>query len=135
MLRLNRWARSIPCCVTGVTGPLGRDAREGSESREPWFWTVEADDREVVYKAQRGRTPAAIATVFDTVADMEATPVGQVVVCDQGDARVVVLHPSGSVAINLQSDRMRDPRDVGVDDYGRIYVYDHGSRRILILSE
>jgi hypothetical protein len=116
-------------CVVGVTGSL---AGTGRESADPWFWTVD-DDRERVYRRKRGGKAFPIKMEFDEVTDMEVSPTNQVFVVDAGDSQIVVLGQRGSLVTTLKSPKYEDPRDVGIDDFANVYIYDKNEGRIVQL--
>ncbi len=117
-------------CVTGVTGSLGSPGRR--ESDQPWYWTVD-EDREKVFRSRPGEPIEAVKLEFDTITDIECSVQGLVFVVDRGDDQIVVLDPRGAVLTTLKGDAFEDPVDVGVDDFGRLYVYDRSSRRVVQL--
>lgn len=118
-------------CVIGVEGRL-----DGGGSSKPWFWSSD-DDREQILRGQWPQwTVEPLGEAFDDVADMEPLPTGHVVVVDVGAQRVVVLGPDGQVASALPADeRMKSPQDVGVDDFGRVWVWDRALQRIVELTD
>jgi hypothetical protein len=92
------------------------------------FWSAD-EDGEVVYRAQmRGSSPTAVNLEFEDVSDMEPAVTGQIVLVDEDLDQVILLYPNGNVALRYED--LSNPWDVGVDDYGRIYVYDSSTRRI-----
>ncbi len=124
-------------CVTGVTGRLdGRREGQGQHSDKPWFWFAD-DDRERVFRTQFPIPPdAPLALELDEVSDLEPLPTGHVLVADAGDRKLLLLNPDGTVALTLtSSERLERPADLAVDDYGRVYVYDAGRRRVVELTD
>ncbi|MCO5167795.1 MAG: hypothetical protein M9894_15725 [Planctomycetes bacterium] len=124
-------------CVTGVTGRLdGRPEGQGSHSDRPWFWSVD-EDRERVFRTQYPAAPEApLPLTFDEVSDLEPLASGHVLVVDRGERKVVLLNPDGTLAATLTtSDRLQRPFDVGADDFGRVYVFDEGGRRLIVELE
>lgn len=124
-------------CVTGVTGRLdGRPEGQGQHSDKPWFWSVD-EDRERVFRTQYPAAPeAALPLTFDEISDLEPLASGHVLVVDRGERKVVLLNPDGSVATTLAtSDRLQRPLDVATDDFGRVYVFDEGGRRLIVELE
>jgi hypothetical protein len=111
-------------CVVGITGSLGGGGRE---SASPMFWSAD-DDREHIYRWKRGGKPKPIKQEFDEISDMEVSVVNQVFVVDEGEDRVVVLGPRGSLVTVIKALRIDSPHDIGVDDYSRAYVYDKSGR-------
>ena len=110
-------------CVTGISGE-GRGV--------PTFWTVD-EDRERVFRVRmNGGLPTALEVEFEEISDIEAAVTGEVVVVDYDEERVVVLTVEGSVATTF--DDLDEPWDVGLDDYGRVYVYDGATRRVVQLG-
>lgn len=124
-------------CVTGVTGRLdGRREGQGQHSDKPWFWFAD-DDRERVFRTQFPAPPdAPLPLELDEVSDLEALPTGHVLVADGGDRKLILLDPDGAVALTLtSSERLERPSDLAVDDYGRVYVFDAGRRRVVELTD
>lgn len=124
-------------CVTGVTGRLdGRRDGQGQHSDKPWFWFAD-DDRERVFRTQFPIPPdAPLPLELDEVSDIEPLPTGDVLVADGGDRKLIVLGPDGSVVLTLTAgERLERPQDLGVDDYGRVYVFDGGRRRVVELTD
>jgi len=117
-------------CVTGVTGSLGgRSARK--ESQLPWLWTID-EDREKLYRARQDQSPRPINHEFDDVSDLEAGPNGQVFVVDFGNEHLVLISPSGQPT-PFKVKALDEPWDLGVDDFGHLFVFDGGNKRILEL--
>ena len=116
-------------CVVGVTGSL---ARTGRESADPWFWTSD-DDRERVYRRKRGGKPVSIRMEFDEITDMEVSVANQVFIVDAGEGQIVVFSQRGTQVTILKGDQFEDPQDVGIDDFGHVFVYDKNERQIVEL--
>lgn len=118
-------------CVTGVTGSLGgRSARR--ESELPWLWSID-EDREKLYVARQDKSPRALKYEFNDVSDLEAGPNGQVFVVDYGNEQLVLVSPSGAQLTPLKHKALDEPWDLGVDDFGHLFVFDGGHKRILEL--
>jgi DNA-binding beta-propeller fold protein YncE len=124
-------------CVTGVNGRLdGRREAGARFSDRPFFWFTD-DDRERVFRAPFSGAPEQVALEVDEVSDIEALPTGHVIVIDGGEGKLLVLNPQdGSVAQTLlTSERLTKAYDVGLDDYGRVYVFDGSRRRVVELAD
>ena len=81
-------------------------------------------------------TPLTPGIEIDSISDIEPLPTNQVVVVDQGNAQVHIFSPSGGLQTSVpSSDRMGKPTDVGVDDYGRIWVVDGSKKRVIELQD
>lgn len=124
-------------CVTGITGRV--DGRAGNESAKPVYWFCD-DDGELLYRFQMPatttETPLAPGIEIDAISDIEPLPTNQVVVVDQGNAQVHIFSPSGGLQTTVpSSDRMGKPTDVGIDDYGRIWVVDGSKKRVIELQD
>ena len=115
-----------------MTRKLICDDQSGRESSNPWYWTVD-DDRERIYRGRAGNPPFAISHEFDTVVDMESSNLDLVFAVDSGDDYIAVINMAGKVITTLKGDRYESPKDVGVDDYARLYVYDADSKRVVEL--
>lgn len=117
-------------------GPLGcvNGRAEGGRNASLRFWTVD-DGLDQVASANLDDIPAVQQLVFDAISDVEANVAGFLFVCDRGEDRVQALRPDGTPAVTLRHDSISDPRDLGTDDYGRVYVYDHSSREVVEFSE
>ena len=115
-------------CVTGVTGSFGRGGRE---SETPWIWSVD-EDKEKVYRALAGKAPQPVDFSFDEISDMEAAPNGQVFVVDAGDEQLVILSEKGQATV-FKSGSLDEPYDLGIDDFGHLFVYDSGLNTIVEL--
>ena len=115
-------------CMTGVTGGFGRSGRE---SEMPWIWSVD-EDKEIVYRALAGKAPKAIEFKFDEISDIEAAPNGQVFVVDAGDEQLVILSDKGQPTV-FKSSALDEPYDLGIDDFGHVFVFDSGHRAIIEL--
>jgi hypothetical protein len=109
-------------CVTGAGG------------RDPTYWTV-ADDEESVWRGPQSAHPVKLERDFSEISDLECSVAGLVFVCDYDAEEVYVLSPSGKVVLELPRSIVGPPWDLGVDDYGRLFVYDYGRQRILALTE
>ncbi|RMG14118.1 MAG: hypothetical protein D6731_10795 [Planctomycetota bacterium] len=116
-------------CVLGVTGRLDSGA-QGSSA--PWYWIAD-DDRERLYRQRRGGKPRGIKFEFDEISDLETSVANQVFVADRGESRVVVLSRQGEPIAVLEGEELYDPWDLGVDDFGRVYVFERSQRRIVEL--
>lgn len=111
-------------CVTG-----------GAEGQKRFlFWTLN-DDRDHVLLTRLDQLPSQLPEGYESVSDMESNVAGFVFVCDAGDGLVRALQPDGTPALEIRHESVSDPRDLGLDDYGRLYVYDHSTREVVELSE
>lgn len=117
-------------------GPLGcvNGRAEGGRNAGLRFWTI-SDGLDQISKANLDDIPAAEPVQLDGVSDVEANVAGFLFVCDTGEDRVQALRPDGTPAITLRHESISDPRDLGADDYGKVYVYDHSTREVVELSE
>lgn len=120
-------------CVTGIDGEV-----DGAEAEKAYFWTARVD-REVIERTRGAQAPGGEvdpSVVFDEITDLEPSVAGWVFVCDEDLDQVVAFGPDGTILEMLPEDgRLGSPWDLGVDDYGRVYVYDHSARRIIQLAE
>ncbi|MBL4847738.1 MAG: hypothetical protein JKY65_19655 [Planctomycetes bacterium] len=119
-------------CVTGVTGSLGGGGR-GKESQRPWLWTID-EDRELIYLARQGQSPRKLGHEFDQVNDLEASPNGQVFAVDSGDDEIVFFSSRSGQATVFKDKKLDEPWDLGIDDYGHVFVYDAGRKLVLELT-
>lgn len=98
------------------------------------FWTLN-DDRDHVLQARLDQLPAQLPEAFEQVTDMESNAAGWVFLCDRSAGAVKALRQGGGPAFEIRSDAVSEPRDVGVDDYGRVYVYDYSTLEVVEMSE
>ncbi|MGE0710818.1 MAG: NHL repeat-containing protein [Planctomycetota bacterium] len=115
--------------VTGITGRLSGG---GKESARPVYWTAD-DDREHLYRTTGSGKPEAVELEFDAISDVEAGPNGQVYVADPGDDQIVVIGPGGKVLGQLKGAFCEGPYDLGVDDFGALFVYDKSTKQVVEL--
>lgn len=121
-------------CVTGITGRV--DGRGGAESAKPVFWFCDEDGEKLFRFQMPAQAPTEpLDLELEAVADIEAMVTNHVVVVDGGERRVLLLHPNGAVAATVASDRLERPGDAGVDDYGRIWVVDGATQRLVELAD
>lgn len=121
-------------CVTGITGRV--DGRGGAESAKPVFWFCDEDGEKLFRFQMPAQAPTEPLDIeLDSVVDIEAMVTNHVVVVDGGERRVLLLQPNGAVAATVASDRLEKPGDAGVDDYGRIWVVDGATQRIVELVD
>lgn len=116
------------------TASLGCVTGGGEGQKRFLFWTLN-DDRDHVLLTRLDQLPSQLPEGYESVSDMEANVAGFVFVCDQSDGMVRALSPDGTPALEIRSEVISDPRDLGVDDYGRLYIYDHSTREVVELSE
>ena len=109
-------------CVTGAGG------------RNPTYWTV-ADDEETVWRGPQNGHPVALEREFGELSDLECSVAGLVFGCDYDAEVVYVFNAAGRVILEVPRSMLGTPWDLGVDDYGQVFVYDYGRQRIIALAE
>jgi sugar lactone lactonase YvrE len=97
------------------------------------FWVVDDD---VLGSLTPQRPYGNAGAEFDAVSDMSASIDGYFYTVDSGDNHIAYHRPdNGAIIAKISLRPIAKPRDIGIDDHGRIYVFDDSSERVHILTD
>jgi hypothetical protein len=108
------------------------DPEVGCQGNDGKFWIIDDD---VLVSIPPGGAASPTSYEFDKVTDMSTGIDGHFYVVDVGDGFISVHRANGPQAGKITIKKISKPKDIGLDNYGRIYVYDDSTEKIHLLSE
>lgn len=106
----------------GISDPICATDGIGAES-----WIM---NDTTLGRLPRGGAFGDFLSGFDEVTDMTTGVDGSVYIVDVDDGFIVVLDKLGRNKRKIELSQLSKPKDMGLDNYGRAYVYDDSSEQI-----
>jgi hypothetical protein len=104
----------------------------GCQGKDGKFWIIDDD---VLVNIPPGGAASPTSYEFDSITDMSTGVDGFFYAVDIDDAYISVHRAGGPQAGKIQMKKISKPKDIGMDNYGRMYVYDDSTEKVHLLSD
>ncbi|MDF1661613.1 MAG: hypothetical protein P1V97_07560 [Planctomycetota bacterium] len=106
----------------------------GCQGIDGKFWIIDDD---VLVSIPPGGAASPTSYKFDKITDMTTGIDGHFYIVDVDDGYISVHRANGAQTIKkkIEFKKISEPRDIGLDNYGRMYVFDENSGKIHLLSD